>query len=82
MPQPSLQDLAAQFVAEVIAELPLKVKTSLARMHKHKIEEFEQVLEFFVRARLGAAFGDQDCSFILNLFALRLRQAYGLRVVP
>jgi len=69
MKRPSLIDTLYQFVDEIISEMPLKERVSLANMKREDVETLQSVFDLYIRDRIKSE--DMD----------RIRETHLLRVV-
>lgn len=79
MKRPSLIDTLYQFVDEIISEMPLKERVSLANMKREDVETLQSVFDLYIRDRIESE--DMECENIMNKIWNRLRETHRLRVV-
>ena len=78
MKRQSLIDTLYQIVDEIISEMPLKERVSLANMKREDIEVLQSVFELYVRDKIES----EDMEYnIMNKIWNRLRETHSLRVV-
>jgi len=75
----SLIDTLYQFVDEIISEMPLKERVSLANMKREDVETLQSVFNLYIRDRVESE--DMVCEKIMNKIWNRLRETHRLRVV-
>jgi len=66
-------------VDEIISELPLREKTSLANMKKKDVEVLQGVFDLYIRSKVDP--DDEDYENIMNELWKRVRETHRLRVV-
>jgi hypothetical protein len=64
MKRPSLIDTLYQFVDEIISEMPLKERVSLANMKREDLETLQSVFDLYIRDRIESE--DMECEKIMN----------------
>jgi len=79
MKRPSLIDTLYQFVDEIISEMPLKERVSLANMKREDVETLQSVFDLYIRDRIESE--DMECENIMNKIWNRIRETHRLRVV-
>ena len=79
MTKQPLTDTFYQIVDEIISELPLRERTSLANMKKEDVEVLQSVFNLYVRDKIGPE--NMECENIMNKIWNRLRETHTLRVV-
>ena len=75
----SLIDTLYQIIDEIISEMPLKERVSLANMKREDIEVLQSVFELYVRDKIESE--DMENENIMNKIWNRLRETHRLRVV-
>jgi len=73
------QDTVFQIVDEIISELPLRERTSLAKMKKEDVEVLQGVFDLYIRSKVDPE--DEEYTNIMQRLWKRLRETYRLRVV-
>jgi hypothetical protein len=73
------QDKIFQIVAEIISELPLREKISLANMKKKDVEVLQDVFDLYIRSKVDP--DDEDYEKIMLEVWKRVRETHRLRVV-
>ena len=79
MKRQSLIDTLYQIVDEIISEMPLKERVSLANMKREDIEALQSVFDLYVRDKIESE--DMENENIMNKIWNRLRETHTLRVV-
>jgi len=79
MKRPSLIDTLYQFVDEIISEMPLKERVSLANMKREDVEVLQSVFDLYVRDKIESE--DMENENIMNKIWNRIRETHRLRVV-
>jgi len=79
MTKQSLTENLYQIVDEIISEMPLRERTSLANMEKEDVDVLQTVYDLYVRDRIESE--DMECENIMNKIWNRLRETHRLRVV-
>jgi len=78
----SLIDTLYQIVDEIISEMPLKERVSLANMKREDIEVLQSVFDLYVRDKIESEDSeDMEYENIMNKIWNRLRETHRLRVV-
>ena len=75
----SLIDTLYQIVDEIISEMPLKERVSLANMKREDIEVLQSVFDLYVRDKIESE--DMENENIMNKIWNRLRETHRLRVL-
>ena len=75
----SLIDILYQFVDEIISEMPLKERVSLANMKRRDVETLQSVFDLYIRDRIESE--DMECENIMNKIWNWLRETHRLRVI-
>ena len=71
----------SQIVDEIISELPLNDRASIAYMNKEDIKVLQSVFELYIRSKIGSEFEDDEFNSIMNELWKRLRETHRLRFV-
>ena len=79
MKRPSLIDTLYQFVDEIISEMPLEEKVSLANMKQKDIEALQGVFDLYIRDKVESE--DMEYEDIMHELWKRVRETHLLRVV-
>ena len=79
MKKPFLIDTLYQIVDEIISEMPLKERVSLANMKREDIEVLQSVFDLYIRSKVDP--DDEEFENIMHELWKRVREAYLLRVV-
>jgi hypothetical protein len=75
----SLIDTLYQIVDDIISEMPLKERVSLANMKMEDVETLQSVFDLYVRDKIDPE--DMENENIMNKIWNRLRETHRLRVV-
>ena len=75
----SLIDTLYQIIDEIISEMPLKERVSLANMKREDVEDLQSVFDLYVRNKIESE--DMENENIMNKIWNRLRETHRLRVV-
>jgi len=75
----SLIDTLYQIVDEIISEMPLKERVSLANMKREDVEDLQSVFDLYVRNKIESE--DMENENIMNKIWNRLRETHRLRIV-
>ena len=76
MKRPSLIDTLYQIVDEIISEMPLKERVSLANMKREDVETLQSVFDLYIRDRIESE--DMECENVMNKIWNRLRETLSL----
>ena len=79
MKEYSKKDALDQIVDEIIPELPLKERASLAKMTKVDVEILQHVFDLYIRDKIESE--DIEYEDIMHELWKRVRETYLLRVV-
>jgi hypothetical protein len=74
-----IQDNIFQIVDEILAEMPLEEKVSLANMKQKEVKVLQGVFDLYIRNRSDPE--DEDYEDIMNELWKRVRKTHRLRVV-
>ncbi len=74
-----LQDTLYQIFDEIISEMPLEEKVSLANMKKKEVGVLQGVFDLYIRSKVNPE--DEEYTNIMQRLWKRLRETYRLRVV-
>ena len=74
-----IQDTVFQIVDEIISELPLRERTSLANMKKNDVEALQGVFDLYIRDKIESE--DMEYEDIMHELWKRVRETHLLRVV-
>jgi len=74
-----LQDTISQIVDEIISELPLRERTSLANMKREDVKVLQSVFDLYVRNKIDPE--GEECTDIMDELWKRLQKTHRLRVV-
>ena len=72
-------DTFYQIVDEIISQMPLEEKVSLANMEKKDIEVLQGVFDLYIRSKVDPE--DEDYENIMQELWKRVRETHKLRVV-
>ena len=78
MTKPS-QDTISKIVDEILSEMPLEDKVSLANMDKEDVEVLQGVFDLYIRSKIDPE--DEDYENIMHELWNRVRETHRLRVV-
>jgi hypothetical protein len=78
MTKPS-QDIIFQIVDEILSEMPLEEKVSLANMKEKEVNVLQGVFDLYIRSRIEP--DDEECENIMHELWNRVRKTHRLRVV-
>jgi ATP-dependent exoDNAse (exonuclease V) beta subunit len=78
MMKPS-QDTIAQIVDEILSEMPLEEKVSLAHMKKKEVKVLQGVFDLYIRSKVDP--DDEDYENIMHELWKRVQETQLLRVV-
>lgn len=73
------QDIIAQIVDEILSEMPLEEKVSLANMEKKEVKVLQGVFDLYIRKKVDP--DDEEYENIMYELWDRVRETYRLRVV-
>ena len=74
-----IQDNIFQIVDEILSEMPLEEKVSLANMKQKEVKVLQGVFDLYIRNRSDPE--DEDYEDIMNELWKRVRESHRLRVV-
>ena len=77
----SRKDTLYQIVDEIISELPLEERASLANMNKGDVEILQRVFDLYVRSKIDSEYEDEDYTVIIKMLWVKLRKTHKLKVV-
>jgi hypothetical protein len=66
-------------LAQIISELPLKERVSLANMDKEDVDTLQHVFDLYIRNKIGP--DDEDYEKIMHELWERVRETHLIRVV-
>ena len=66
-------------LSQIISELPLKERVSLANMKKNDVEVLQSVFDLYIRSKIDAE--DMEYENIMNELWKRIRETHLMRVV-
>jgi len=73
------RDIISQIVDEIISQMPLEERVSLANMKKKDVEALQGVFDLYIRSKVDP--DDEDYENIMHELWKRVRETYRLRVV-
>ncbi len=79
MKEYSKKDALDQIVDDIISELPLKERISLAKMNKVDVEVLQHVFNLYVKSKIDSE--DEEYANIMQRLWKRLGETHRLRVV-
>ena len=74
-----IKDTVYQIVDEIISEMPLEERVSLANMKKNDVEVLQGVFDLYIRSKVDPE--DEDYENIMQELWKRVRETHKLRVV-
>ena len=74
-----IQDTVYQIVDEIISEMPLEERVSLANMKKKNVEVLQGVFDLYIRSKIEV--DDEEYADIMNELWKRIRETHLMRVV-
>ena len=72
-------DIISQIVDEILSEMPLEEKMSLANMEKKEVKVLQGVFDLYIRSRVDPE--DEEYARIMNEIWMKLRETHRLRIV-
>ena len=72
-------DIISQIVDEILSEMPLEERVSLANMKQKDIEVLQGVFDLYIRSKVDP--DDDDYENIMHELWKRVRETHRLRVV-
>ena len=78
MTKPS-QDTISQIVDEILSEMPLEGRVSLANMEKKEVKVLQGVFDLYIRSKVDP--DDEEYENIMHELWNRVRETHRLRVV-
>jgi hypothetical protein len=78
MNKPS-KDNISQIVDEILVEMPLEEKVSLANMKKKDVEVLQGVFDLYIQSKVD--YEDEEYTDIINELWKRVRETHLLRIV-
>jgi len=79
MKEHSHKDTLDQIVDEIISELPLEEKVSLANMGEDNIEVLQSVLDLYIRSKIDP--DDEEYTVIMKMLWEKLQKTHRLMIV-
>ena len=73
------KDTIAQIVDEILAEMPLEDRVSLAKMDEGDVDALQGVFDLYIRSKVDP--DDDDYEFIMHELWNILKETHRLRVV-
>ena len=73
------QDTIFQIVDEILSEMPLEERVSLANMKKKDVEVLQGVFDLYIRSKVDPE--DEEYEHIIHELWKRVRETHRLRVV-
>ena len=74
-----LPDNVSQMVDEILSEMPLEERVSLANMKQKDVEALQGVFDLYIRSKIDPE--DEDYENIMHELWKRVRETHLLRVV-
>lgn len=69
-----------QIVEEILSELPLKEKASMANMDKEAVEVLQSVFDLYIKNKIGSE-SEEEYTVIMTALWERLHETHRLRAV-
>jgi len=79
MKEHSRKDILDQIVDEIISELPLEEKVSLANIGEDNIEVLQSVFDLYIRSKIDPE--DDEYTVIIKALCEKLQKTHRVRVV-
>ena len=79
MKEHSRKDNLDQIIDEIISELPLEEKVSLANVDEENVEVLQSVLDLYIRSKIDPE--DDEYTVIMKALWKKLQKTHRLRVV-
>ena len=79
MKEHSGKETLDQIIDEIISELPLEEKVSLANVDKEDVEVLKSVLDLYIRSKIDPE--DEEYTVIMKALWEKLQKTHRLRVV-
>lgn len=79
MKEYSKKDALDQTVDDIISELPLLERVSLANMKKEDVDTLQNVFDLYIRCKVDSE--DEEYANIMNELWKRIRETHRLRLV-
>ena len=74
-----IQDTVYQIVDEIISQMPLEERVSLANMKQKDVQVLQGVFDLYIRSKIDP--DDEDYEHIMHELWKRVRETHRLRVV-
>ena len=69
-----------KIVEEILSELPLKEKASMANMDKEAVEVLQSVFDLYIKSKIGSE-SEEEYTDIMKALWERLQETHRLRAV-
>ena len=69
-----------QIIDELISELPLKEKASMANMNKEAVEVLQSVFDLYIKSKIGSEH-EEEYTIIMKALWERLQETHKLRAI-
>ena len=69
-----------KIVEEILSELPLKEKASMANMDKEAVEVLQSVFDLYIKSKIGSE-SEEEYTVIMKTLWERLQETHRLRAV-
>jgi hypothetical protein len=79
MKEHSRKDTLGQIIDEIISELPLEERVSLANMDEENIEVLQSVFDLYIRSKIDPE--EEEYNVIMKALWEKLQKTHRLRVV-
>lgn len=73
------KDIGTDELAQILSEMPLQEKVSLANMKKEDVEVLQGIFDYYIRNRFDP--DDEDYENIMHELWERVRETHRLRIV-
>jgi len=74
-----IEDTVVEIVDEIISQLPLRERASLAKMNKVDVEVLQHVFDLYVKSKIDSE--DEEYANIMQRLWKRLGETHRLKVV-
>ncbi len=68
-------------IDEILSEMPLEERVSLANMKKKDVEALQGVFDLYIRSKMDSDSGDKEYARIMNEIWMKLQEIHRLRIV-
>ena len=74
-------EISDQIIDEIISDLPLKFRVSIANLEEGDVEFLKRISEIYIRSKIGDESGNEDISKIMVDLWQRLKETHRLKSV-